>query len=136
MGAQRKLPVLNEDTGFFWTSGAEGVLKIQHCSDCGNWQHPPMALCGRCHGGNVGPAPVKGTGGIKTFTVNVQAWTRDLTEPFVYAAIELDEQDGLYVYSNVLAPVEQVRSGQRVKVTFEQHEDVWLPLFVPENGNG
>ena len=41
-----------------------------------------------------------------------------------------DDQPGLRLLSNVVELVpDQVRIGMPVHVTFEQHEDVWLPLF-------
>lgn len=130
MTAVRKLPVLDDETGFFWTSGADGRLRIQRCEGCGRWQHPPLPRCSACHEERVAPAPVSGRGVVKTFTVNHQPWLPGL-EPFVFAAIELEEQAELYVFSNVLAPVESVRIGMPVEVCFEQHDDVWLPLFRP-----
>ena len=51
--------------------------------------------------------------------------------PFVFAAVELEEQAELYVFTNILAPVDAVSRGMAVTVTFEHHEDVWLPMFVP-----
>ena len=131
MTVPRKLPVVDAETGFFWTGGERGQLLIQRCGDCGRWQHPPLPLCPACHGEAVEPQPVSGRGVVRTFTVNRQAWLPGLEEPFVFAAIELAEQAELYVFSNVLAPVEEVRSGQPVSVCFEQREDVWLPLFRP-----
>jgi hypothetical protein len=68
---------------------------------------------------------------VKTYTVNVEPWTKGLEAPFVFAAVELDEQSELYVFSNILAPANAVRTGMRVEVTFEQREDVYLPLFQP-----
>jgi uncharacterized protein len=128
----RKLPQLTRETEAFWTGGKSGNLMIQRCTHCGLYQHPPLPICSACRTETVGPVAVSGKGKVKTFTVNYQAWLPGLDEPFVIAAIELDEQAELYVYSNVLAPPEQVRSGMRVHVIFEHHEDVWLPMFVPE----
>jgi uncharacterized OB-fold protein len=79
----------------------------------------------------MAPAPVSGRGIVKTFTINHQAWSAGLTVPFVFAAIELEEQPELYVLSNVVAPVELVHAGMPVSVIFEQQDDVWLPLFRP-----
>jgi uncharacterized protein len=128
----RKLPRLTPDTEAFWTGGKGGQLLIQQCSHCGIYQHPPLPLCAKCRTETVAPAAVSGKGKVKTFTVNHQAWLPGLDQPFVIAAIELDEQAELYVFSNVLCPPEQVNSGMRVAVCFEHHEDVWLPMFVPE----
>ncbi len=127
----RALPLLEPDTRFYWEAGAAGHLLIQRCEGCARWQHPPQPRCAACGGGAVAPAPVSGRGRVATFTVNVQAWMPGLA-PFVYAAVELAEQAELYVFTNILAPPEAVRSGMAVRVTFERHEDVWLPMFVPD----
>ena len=125
----RKLPALTPETAPFWTGGAQGQLLIQRCSSCGLYQHPPLPLCSACRTETVAPAVVSGKGKVKTFTVNHQAWLPGLDEPFVFAAIELDEQAELYVFSNVLGDPHAVTSGMRVAVCFEHHEDVWLPQF-------
>lgn len=130
-GGERTLPLLEPESAFFWTSGADGVLQIQHCHTCGHWQHPPLPLCPRCHGDDVAPRPVSGRGRVKSFTVNHQPWMPGMAVPFVFAAIELEEQPELYVLSNVLGPVDAVRGGMAVEVCFERCDDVWLPLFRP-----
>jgi uncharacterized OB-fold protein len=131
-----KLPLLEPETAFFWTSGADGVLRIQRCTACGRWQHPPFPRCVACGSEAVAPQPVSGRGRVATYTVNCEKWYPSLEVPFVYAAIELAEQDELYVFSNVLAPVDSVHIGMPVSVEFERREDVWLPMFRPENADG
>jgi uncharacterized OB-fold protein len=132
----RKLPVIDAESGFFWTSGEDGRLRILRCEDCGHWQHPPLPLCPECHSGKLEPQPVSGKGRIASFTVNHEKWLPGLEVPFVFAAVELIEQPELYVFSNILGPIEEVRMGQQVTVCFERHEDVYLPLFRPEGGHG
>lgn len=127
----RKLPLLDKETDFFWTAGAEGRLLVQRCTACGRFQHPPLPLCPACHSEMMSPAPVSGLGTVKSFTINYQAWLPGLQVPFVFAAIELKEQPELYIFSNVLAPVDSVRIGMAVSVCFELVEDIWLPLFRP-----
>jgi len=89
-----------------------------------------------CHGENIRPEPVSGRGRVASFTVNHEAWLPGLAVPFVFAAIELDEQRELYVFSNLLMPVAEARIGAPVRVCFERHEDVYLPLFRPEPADG
>ena len=126
----RTLPELTPETAFFWTAGKDGRLLIQRCTGCGRYQHPPLPLCPICRTETMAPVPVSGRGTVKTFTVNRQQWFAGMTDPFVFAAIELSEQAELYVFSNVLAPPEAVHSGLAVTVCFERQDDVWLPLFV------
>ena len=128
----RKLPLLTPDNTAFWQGGQSGRLMVQHCQGCTRWFHPPAPMCPRCGALEVAPRAVSGRGQVASFTINRQAWTPELTEPYVVAIIELDDQPGLRLLSNVVgcAP-EDVRIGQSVRVRFEQHEDVWLPLFEP-----
>jgi uncharacterized OB-fold protein len=75
---------------------------------------------------------VSGRGRVATFTVNHQAWMKGLEAPFVFAAVELEEQPELYVFSNIInCPAEAVRIGLPVEVLFEQREEVYLPMFQP-----
>ena len=131
----RKLPALTPETAPFWTGGEHGTLLIQRCTACGLYQHPPLPICSTCHTETVEPSAVSGKGKVKTFTVNHQAWLPGLDEPFVFAAIELDEQPELYVFSSVLGDPASVTSGMRVTVCFEHHEDVWLPMFEADNAS-
>ena len=130
----RKLPALEPETAFYWQAGAQGVLRIPRCGDCGHWQHPPWPRCTACHGENVAPQPVSGRGRVASFTINREAWMPGLEEPFIFAAIELEEQAGLYVFTNVAGPIDAVAVGMVVEVAFEQHEDVWLPMFRAAGG--
>lgn len=129
--AERKLPLLEPETAFYWTAGAEGRLLVQRCTRCNVWQHPPLPRCAKCGSEDVAPQPVSGKGRVASYTINHERWVPGLEVPFVFGAIELEEQAELYVFTNVLAPVDAVRVGMPVDVEFEQHEDVWLPMFRP-----
>jgi uncharacterized OB-fold protein len=127
---QRKLPVLTPENKAFWQGGAEGHLLIYRCQACARWFHPPAPICPKCSSRKVGPEPVSGLGKVHSFTINYQAWAPDVANPYVVAIVELDEQPGLRFLSNIIGcPPEEVATECRVKVTFLQCEDVWLPLF-------
>lgn len=128
-----QLPVLDAETGFFWTSGADGVLRIQRCAHCGHWQHPPLPRCAVCQSAEVAPRATGGRGRVASFTVNMQKWSADMTVPFVFGVVELAEQDELYVFSRLCVPPGDMVCGMHVAVRFERHEDVWLPLFAQED---
>lgn len=127
----RKLPLLEPETAFFWIAGEQGRMLIQRCGPCGAWQHPPLPRCAKCGSEDVSPQPISGKGRVASYTINHERWLPGLEVPFVFGVIELAEQAELYVFTNVLAPVESVRVGQAVAVEFEHHEDVWLPMFRP-----
>ena len=130
MATPRPLPRLDADNRAFWTGGAQGELRIHHCRDCGSWIHPPMPVCRACRSENVGPEAVAGTGVVDSFTVNYQAWAPGVEVPFVIARVALDGAPGVILTTNIVncAP-DAVDIGDKVRVVFEQHEDVWIPLF-------
>lgn len=133
--AARTLPALERDTAFFWTAGAQGLLLIARCGTCGHYQHPPFPRCPACGSDAVRPEPVSGKARVASFTINRQRWTQGLAAPFVFAAVELAEQPQLYLFTNIVGcPVEEVRIGMPVAVTFERHGDVHLPMFRPDGG--
>lgn len=130
MATKRALPRLDSDNRAFWTGGAEGELRILQCRDCQGFVHPPRPLCRHCLSENVAPAVVAGTGVVDTFTVNHQAWFPGLEVPFVIARVALDGAPGVYLTTNIVnCPVEDVDIGDKVRVTFEQHDEVYIPLF-------
>ena len=77
---------------------------------------------------------MSGQGTVVSFTVNHQVWIPGLPVPYVVAIVELAEQAGLRFVSNIVGgSVDEVHIGMPVRVTFEQIEDVWIPLFERDN---
>ncbi len=126
------LPALDDSNRFFWTAGSDGVLRFLRCRDCGHFMHPPRPRCASCFGEALAPDAVSGRATIASFTINHQAWTPGMDVPFVVAIVEVPEQEGLRLTTNVIdCPPESVYIGMSVVVAFERHEDVWLPFFRP-----
>ncbi|WP_231568462.1 Zn-ribbon domain-containing OB-fold protein [Novosphingobium malaysiense] len=124
------LPQLDQDNRDFWTGGEHGELRIRKCGDCETYIHPPRPVCHKCLSDNVVAAAVSGLGTVDTCVINYQQWMPDMPVPFVVARIALDDAPGIYVTSNVIGcPVESVQLGDRVRVTFLNQEEVWIPLF-------
>jgi uncharacterized OB-fold protein len=128
----RPAPPITARTGEFWRAGATGVLRIARCQSCGWRLHPPRPICPKCLGRMIEFEPVSGRGRVYSFTINRYRWSPALTPPYVVAEIELEEQEGLRLLSNVVgcAP-EDVYIGMPVGVRFEQAEQTWIPVFQP-----
>ena len=128
----RVLPLLEDDNRFFWTSGEDGRLRFLRCQGCGYFLHPPIPRCPRCGSRDVAPEVVSGRAEVWSFTVNHQSWDGS-TEPYAIAIVRLAEQDDLRLTTNIVgcAP-EAVTIGMPVRVTFEQHDAVWFPVFEPD----
>jgi len=129
----RVLPKLDDDNTFFWTSGADGKLRFLRCNECGYYLHPPLPQCPRCTSRDLAPSVVTGRGVVHSFTINHQPWDGS-TEPWSIVLVELDEQEGLRLTSNMVnCANENVRIGMPVHVVFQQYEDVFIPVFEPAN---
>jgi uncharacterized OB-fold protein len=130
MAAPRVLPRLDAENRFFWTGGADGVLRLLRCQACATFIHPPRPVCRKCLSENVAPEPVPGTGTVDTFTINYQEWRPGLETPYVIARVALDGAPGVYLTTNIIGcPVDAVDIGDRVRARFEQHGEIYLPLF-------
>jgi uncharacterized protein len=130
MAWQRPTPRLDTDNRPFWTGGAEGNLNIMQCGDCSGFIHPPRLLCYHCLSENVAPVAVAGTGEIDTYTINYQAWAKDMDVPFVIARVSLDGVPGVYLTTNIVGSlVNEVDIGDKVQVTFEEQDGIFFPLF-------
>lgn len=131
MDQVRILPTLTEDNRFFWTGGRDGILRILRCSDCEHWIHPPSPVCPICLASSR-PTSVSGAATVHSFTVNYHPWFPGMQVPYVVAIVELPEQSGLRLTTNIVnCQPDQVRIGMAVAVTFCEQEDVFLPLFEP-----
>jgi uncharacterized protein len=128
--ASRALPRLDQDNRFFWTAGARGELLFLRCRNCATFVHPPRPVCRHCLSENVLPEAVAGTGVVDTLTVNYQQWRPGLTVPYVIARVAIDGAPGVFLTTNIVGcSVDAVQMGDRVRVIFEQHGEVFLPLF-------
>lgn len=129
---RRNLPALNERNTFFWQAGRDDVLRFCRCHACGHYIHPPAPVCPLCRSRDVAPEAVSGRATVATFTINRHRWEPGLERPFVVAMVEMEEQEGLRLTTNIVnCPVEDVQIGMKVRVLFDHREDVWLPLFEP-----
>jgi acetyl-CoA acetyltransferase/uncharacterized OB-fold protein len=128
----RPLPQLTPFNEWFWTSGADGRLRIQGCQDCKALVHPPAPVCPSCRSRSWAPVEMSGRATVVGFTVNRHAWLPGFDPPYVVANVALADDPTVRLTTNIVGcDPDDVAIGQEVTVRFEQHEDVWLPLFEP-----
>ncbi len=130
----RTPPALNETNQDFWTGGLAGELRICRCRNCGWWNHPPAPICRRCLSRDLHSEAVSGRATVEAFTINRHQWSPETSgQPYVIAIVELPEQEGLRLTTNIVnCEPEVVSIGMPVRVVFEPLEDVALPLFEPD----
>ncbi|UGU19973.1 thiolase C-terminal domain-containing protein [Mycobacterium avium] len=131
----RPLPQLTPWNQWFWTSGKDGHLRIQHCSECDTYVHPPVPICPSCRATSAEPAVVSGRATVVGYTVNEHPWLPGFEPPYVIAVVALDECAEVRLTTNIVGcSPEEVHVGQRVSVRFDNIDDVWIPLFEPTGG--
>ncbi|MEJ5255820.1 MAG: OB-fold domain-containing protein [Acidimicrobiales bacterium] len=131
----RVLPRVTEQNEHFWRGGAHGELRFLRCQRCGYWIHPPAPICPECLSRDLAPEATSGRAVVHTYTVNEQPWIPTLDPPYVVAIVELPEQEGLRLTTNIVnCDPYEVTIGMEVRVTFEEYDDVWLPFFEPVDG--
>ena len=124
------VPQITDENGAFWTGGRDGELLIIRCTSCGYWIHPPTPRCPHCLSDAVEPQAVSGRGTVYSYTINRQAWVPGLEVPFVIAMVELDEQPGLRLMTNIVdCPTEEVEIGMPVEVAFVERGEAFIPVF-------
>ncbi len=120
-------PLVSPETVAFWDATKQGKLLIKHCDDCGDNHFYPRALCPHCFGDRTSWLQTTGMGTIYSCSV-----LRRTPVPYCIAYVTLDE--GPTMLSNIVdCELDDVKIGQRVKLTFKPTEDGGaLPMFKPE----
>ena len=128
----RPLPQLTAQNEYFWTSGADGQLRIQECLSCQALIHPPAPVCRYCRETKMGVRVVSGKATLAGFTVNHRFGFPDLPPPYVVAEVAIVEDPRVRLTTNIIdCDPDELELGQPVEVTFQSIADVWLPLFKP-----
>ena len=134
----RPLPELTPATEWFWTSGADGRLRIQGCTDCGSLVHPPVPICPVCRSRQSEPTVVSGRGTIIGYTVNHHQWSPDFAPPYALAVVALAEDPSVRLTTRIVGcDPDEVAIGQEVTVRFEQLRGrLAPPLRAHRRGGG
>ncbi len=130
----RPLPRLDEpDTGEFWRKTKDKVLGYQHCDDCGTIVFYPRRHCTGCLGSNLTWQASAGEGTIYTFSVVRQSYHPFFRSLVPYAVAWIDLDEGPRILSNITGVEDPgtLEVGQRVTLTWEEHDEVCIPLFRP-----
>lgn len=128
----RPRPIPDDVSAFYWDAANRHELAVQRCDACGQLHHPPEAACPDCGGTGLRPEVVSGRGVVFASAVVHQPFDRAFADavPYVLALVELDEQAGVRILTNVLdVGPEPVAVGTPVEVEFEPHDGWTLPQF-------
>lgn len=126
-------PVPDDVTDFHWSAARRGELAVARCVPYGHLNYPPDVSCAFCGARELEPRVVSGRGSVYSFTVVRPAFDPAFAAdvPYVVALVELDEQPGLTMLTNLVdVDPEQVAIGDPVHVVFEARGDQQIPQFA------
>jgi uncharacterized OB-fold protein len=105
---------------------------LQRCRSCRQLQFPPDVCCVHCQSEEYEHVEVSGRGSVYSYAVIDRPLHQGFVDavPYVIALVELAEQSGLRLLTNIVeTPPEQISCGMPVTVTFEDRGDVTMPQF-------
>ncbi len=129
--ATKPVPEIDASLGPFFAAAKEGRLAVQRCSGCGALRFPPRELCNVCLATEATWVPVSGRGAIYSYNVMHQVYHPGFAHEVPYAVVMVKLAEGPTLISNLVdCPLEEIRIGMPVEVTFEQvSPEVTLPKF-------
>ena len=135
MTSRRPLPLIDEASRPYWEGARRHELVLLRCPGCMYYVHYPREQCPRCGSGKLVPSRVSGRGVVHSFTITHHRAAPGFEDqvPFVVILVELEEQRGLRIISNLSGcRPDEVRIGMPVEVVFEDvGPDLSLPQFRP-----
>jgi uncharacterized OB-fold protein len=124
MGSHKPIPEPDELSEPFWEAVNQRKLVIQRCQRCRFYYHPPVGVCLECHSSQLSFEPVSGNGRVKGYSITRHGARHpafEALQPYAVALVELEEQEGLYMLSNIPnVSLERIRVGLPVSVDFEE----------------
>ena len=129
------VPLTDELSTPFWDGAREGRLVIQRCRQCGFFVHQPRPVCRRCRSFDLGFETVSGSATLYSFTETHKAFHPFFADrvPYLLATVELAEQPGLRLLSNLVGIAEpDARFDMALRVDFEWlSPELTIPVFRP-----
>jgi uncharacterized protein len=131
----KPLPSPDEVTRPYWEAARNHELRIQRCTNCHEFQHPPLAACEQCGGSSFEWPKLSGRAFVYTFIVDRRLMVPGFDEPYVVAQVNPVEatRDTVRITTNMRnCPLDEVYIGMPVQVVFEDvNDEVTLPQFEP-----
>lgn len=129
----RPLPLPDDVSRFFWNAASEQRLALQRCAECKKLQYPPEVCCIHCQSQDFDIVEANGRGVLYAYSTVSRPLHAGFVDalPYVVALVELDEQPGLRMITNLVDIPEgtQLQSGMPVELVFEDRGAITLPQF-------
>jgi len=115
----------------FWEAAARHELRVQRCSACGTWRHPPRPLCPSCHSFEHTFEQVSGRARVWSWVVAHPPVLPAFSENAPYSVVVVELEEGVRMIGNLLdVPNDEIAEGMDVVVAFEDVQGgVALPAW-------
>lgn len=129
----KPVPAITPEMQPFYDGARRHELWIQRCDACGKCRFPARELCSSCLSKAGSWQRASGRGEVYSFTVMHQVYHPGFAAEVPYAVVIVQLAEGPRLTTNLVGvPVDQIRIGMPVEVTFEAVSDeVVLPKFRP-----
>jgi uncharacterized OB-fold protein len=119
------------DEAAFWAALRAGELRIQRCTACGTFRHPPRPACAPCGATDREWVTASGRGEVWSFTVIHPPTLPAFADRTPYGAVVVRLDEGVFLVSALVdCPVDELAVGARVEVAISEVDaDLALPLF-------
>jgi uncharacterized protein len=117
----------------FWNGLREDRVLVQHCGQCGTWQHGPEWICHRCHAFDPAWEEVAPRGRIFSWE---RVWhpvhaCLEGRGPYLVVLVELAAAGKVRMLGNLLGDaMQEVPIGAEVEGVFEHHADANPPYTL------
>jgi uncharacterized protein len=129
----KPLPVVTEENRPFWKGCRSGILCLQYCAQCQQYQFYPRLYCMHCGADKISWVTASGRGVIYSYTIIHQNKSPEFVQdtPYNVAVIQLEE--GPRMMSNIIGiSPEDLRVDLPVKIVFDPVTDtISIPRFEP-----
>jgi uncharacterized OB-fold protein len=108
----------------FWEWLDRGQLRLQRCSECGQFRYTPRSACAHCLSDQFTWEPLAGTGTLLSWVVFRRQYLDQFPPPYVVAVVATDE--GPIMTGNIAGAGtgDGLRIGARVEAFLEQAQTV------------
>ncbi len=131
-------PVPALDEAPFWEACQKRELRIQRCSQCHTFRHPPGPVCAACRATANEFVQVSGDGAVFSYTIAAHPTHPALRGHLAYniAVVHLDDAGDVRLITNLVEVAnEDITIGMRVALRWDPVADgQYLPRFAPMRG--
>ena len=128
--SERPVPLIDDQSRPYWDAAREHRFVLQRCAACGTWVFSARAACPSCRAAALAWVEASGEGVVYSFTVVRRAPSDAFVAPYVVVLVDLAEGPRMLSTLRVADP-DRAAIGTRVRVAFEDLDEVTLPVFEP-----